>query len=662
MKKALTIIAALWGIIATAQSVTGINPNQAYKGQSLPTTITSSGLFTSSSSPQGNIQDIILKNVTDSTFAVYDSTRYVNTNTAHAFWNIPSTIGAGLYNLIVRIYNSVTHTTSDHALNNGFTILTPATVSGIVFNDLNKNGVKDAGEPGIPGKKIALSPANTFVISDNLGNYALTATNGLDTVAINLLPTDGYRVWTAPAYYLNVTGSNITGKDFALIDTAIVSIGPNYANQGQALSTVITSNGVFTIGSSPQGNIQDILLQNSTHSFHAIVDSTVVVSTTIAKTFWNVPIGIASGIYDLVVSVYDFVLQAVQVYTLSNAFTIGLSNVWPGDADANHVVDNTDLLAIGLAYDSTGATRSGASIVWQAQGATDWLDTLPGGANFKHADCNGDGIVNANDTVAILQNFSLTHNKNSGITAWRSGIPGISLQLSKDTLVNGDTVTVRLLLGDSTTSVSNIYGVAFDFNYDPIPFDSSTAAFSFSPSWFGNSTNSISIHKEFKNTGTIKAAITGINHLNRSGLGEIARFRAVITTGNINGKNLSYYKELFYISNIKTTDIHGNAIPLNGAVDSNKVGYIPTGITDIKYSEQIYVSPNPANTRLQVSSSVSLKDIAIIDVTGRVVFTSSMTDSRLTKSIDISSIEQGIYFVLVTTERGKGLSKIVVSR
>ena len=662
MKKALTIIAALWGIIATAQSVTGINPNQAYKGQSLPTTITSSGLFTSSSSPQGNIQDIILKNVTDSTFAVYDSTRYVNTNTAHAFWNIPSTIGAGLYNLIVRIYNSVTHTTSDHALNNGFTILTPATVSGIVFNDLNRNGVKDAGEPGIAGKKILLTPANTFVISDNLGNYALTAMNGLDTVAIKLLPTDGYRVWTAPAYYLNVTGSNITGKDFALIDTAIVSIGPNYANQGQALSTVITSNGVFTIGSSPQGNIQDILLQNSTHSFHAIVDSTVVVSTTIAKTFWNVPIGIASGIYDLVVSVYDFVLQAVQVYTLSNAFTIGLSNVWPGDADANHVVDNTDLLAIGLAYDSAGTARTSASIVWIDQPAADWADALPNGANFKHADCNGDGIVNANDTVAILQNFSLTHNKNNGAAAWRSGIPGISLHLSKDTVVAGDTITVRLLLGDTNTTVSNIYGLAFDFNYDPIPVDSTTPAFSFSPSWFGNNTNSISLHKDNKHTGTIKAAITGINHLNRSGSGEIAKFSAVITTGNINGKNLHYYNELFFISHIKATDIHGNPILLNEGIDSNKVGYIPNGIKELEYNEQVYLSPNPANTQLQVSSSVSLKVVTIVDVMGNVVYNTVVADSRLTKRIDISSIAPGMYFVVVTTERGKGLSKIVVSR
>ena len=443
---------------------------------------------------------------------------------------------------------------------------------------------------------------------------------------------------------------------------SVTGINPNQAHQGQSLSTSITSSALFTVGSSPQGNIQNIILKNATDSAFAVSDSINVVNTNTAKTFWNIPIGIATGLYNLVVRIYNSVTHIRTDYTLSNAFTITLASVWPGDADANSIVDNADLLAIGLAYDSTGATRTGASILWLAQSATDWRDTLPGGANFKHADCNGDGIVNANDTVAIIQNFSLTHNKTNTPKQWRSGIPGITFQLSKDTVVNGDTVIVKILLGDSATSVSNIYGLAFDFNYDPIPFDSNTAFFAFSHSWFGDSTNSITIRKLFKSSGTVKASITGINHLNRSGHGEIAKFRAVITTGNINGKNLSYYTELFNISNVKATDIKGNPIPLNEGIDSIKVGYIPTGIIDSKYTEYVSAFPNPASTRLHLSCASCIKEISLIDMNGNEVYAMAVADRKHSVGIDVANLEAGIYFVKVTTEHGMGITKILITK
>ena len=87
----------------------------------------------------------------------------------------------------------------------------------------------------------------------------------------------------------------------------------------------------------------------------------------------------------------------------------------------------------------------------------------------------------------------------------------------------------------------------------------------------GNSSNSININKDLRATGEVKAAITGINHTNRSGSGEIAQFWAIITTGNINGKDLHYYRNVNYISDIKATDIHGNPIVVNAGIDSNRV-------------------------------------------------------------------------------------------
>ena len=85
--------------------------------------------------------------------------------------------------------------------------------------------------------------------------------------------------------------------------------------------------------------------------------------------------------------------------------------VWPGDTDTSNVVDNFDLLNIGLAYDSVGPLRPNATILWDDQTAPNWMITQPGiDVDFKHIDCNGDGMINADDTLAITQNWGEMHN------------------------------------------------------------------------------------------------------------------------------------------------------------------------------------------------------------------------------------------------------------
>ena len=49
----------------------------------------------------------------------------------------------------------------------------PQTVSGIVFEDLNRNGQRDNGEPGIPG--VAVSNQRDVVLTDRQGRYTLPA-------------------------------------------------------------------------------------------------------------------------------------------------------------------------------------------------------------------------------------------------------------------------------------------------------------------------------------------------------------------------------------------------------------------------------------------------------------------------------------------------------
>ena len=337
-------------------------------------------------------------------------------------------------------------------------------------------------------------------------------------------------------------------------------------------------------------------------------------------------------------------------------------SVWPGDADFNGLVDNDDLLPIGLGYDSTGPARVVQGTVWQADACTAWADSFYNYApavNFKYADCNGDGIIDQNDENAIIQNFSQLHNKSNGPAPSRSGIPTLYAVASLDTLHSGDTLNVDFVLGDNSPSVANFYGLAFTYNFDPLIVDSSFTSMSYGNTWIGGTTDKISLSKIFHNTGEIKTAVTRIDHTSRSGNGVIGSARFVINTQNLPHSGSQTYTNIGYISNIKAVDQMGSNIALNSGADTSQVKLTLTGINNL-VTESIRILPNPAHSKVQISASHIITEISITNVIGQEVIEGSSTTNAV--GIDISCFSGGVYFVSVKTENGIGISKLVVEK
>jgi len=354
--------------------------------------------------------------------------------------------------------------------------------------------------------------------------------------------------------------------------------------------------------------------------------------------------------------------------TIQVSFTVtncAPDTVWPGDADDNKLVDNRDLLTIGLGYDSIGPLRTVQGNVWQADLATDWAHDftiyLPT-VNYVHADCDGNGTINADDTAAIALNWGDTHAKTNDLPGpWRNGIPALSLSFSQDTVLNNDTLTVGIILGSNTVPVSNIYGLAFTFNYDPLVIDSNYSIFAFNSSWLGTASNSININRNSTSVGQVKAAITGIDHIARSGNGQIATFTAVITTGNINGKDWMYYHNLNYISDITAIDKYGDPVQLNAGIDSNYVGYFINGVQPLQGPSVVNVYPNPAATQVRVSADADITEIRIIDMIGEIIQTININGKK-SATLGISQLAAGVYTVQVSAAGGSATAKLIVSR
>lgn len=363
-----------------------------------------------------------------------------------------------------------------------------------------------------------------------------------------------------------------------------------------------------------------------------------------------------------VLGIYDVRLISINNIGCSDtsyrAVSFGQDCVFPGDANYDGLVDNNDLLAIGLAYDSTGPVRANQSLVWAPSYADDWSDTTTWNINRKHADCNGNGIVNANDTVAIMQNWGSTHSKTNERKAYRAFIPALQVVLSPNQALNGDTVEASLQLGDINISASNVYGIAFTFNYTNIVVDSTKTSIEFGPSWLGTAVDKISIAKDFPLQGEIKAAITRIDHTNRSGFGEIGKVKLVINTDNIDGKMYATYPFEAYITSLVATDANGTPIDLNEGADTSEINYIPNAINEIEESLDFSVYPNPASQTLFATfKNNQAGDFKLINALGE---TTQEWNNVRSLSTNVSNLSSGIYCIVAHFANGQQIKKRVV--
>ncbi|MEY4876122.1 MAG: hypothetical protein RL708_1271, partial [Bacteroidota bacterium] len=266
--------------------------------------------------------------------------------------------------------------------------------------------------------------------------------------------------------------------------------------------------------------------------------------------------------------------------------TIKLSTdcVWPGDANSDLVANNLDIFPIGLLNGTTGPVRNNASLVWIDQPATPYGISASGFANdAKHADCNGDGIIDGNDTTAILQNYGLTHLRK------KSGADLMTLTIGPDTCYQNTTATIHIGLGTAALPMDSVYGVAFSFNVDPTAIDTNSININTPASWlFNNNTDHFQIYKISKSATRVDVGLVRNNHISKSGFGDVVTVTVDITTGNIIGREdaMAAYNKKYQlhcsVDNITILKLDGSMISANLAEDSSLILYTrPDGINNI---------------------------------------------------------------------------------
>ncbi len=327
-------------------------------------------------------------------------------------------------------------------------------------------------------------------------------------------------------------------------------------------------------------------------------------------------------------------------------------NVWPGDANSDGIVNNLDVLQLGLSFAATGAARSPGGNSFTSQYATAWIGNGSTGKNKAHIDCNGDGTVNNNDTVAIHTNYSSAHSfKPSNGSSTNSDISLIV----PNTVTEGTWNKADIMLGTSVSPISQLYGTAFEINYDNAMIENNSVYIIYSASFLNAANQNVQFRKTYFNNGKLYAASVRTDASNVSGNGKIGEFWFKPKTGlaansviNLSTSNSSKIGN----SGVNSSLTDGSAVSTTIA---NSVGLKETFLqNNVRYF------PNPASNKLTIQSDVNATiNYVVFDIVGRELTKGEFTNVT---NVDLSSYANGTYIIRLESGSATTYKKVVIEK
>ncbi len=325
------------------------------------------------------------------------------------------------------------------------------------------------------------------------------------------------------------------------------------------------------------------------------------------------------------------------------------SNVWPGDANYDLVVDNIDLLYMGVAFGDTGYVRPSASMNFTAQPCQDWFFQFINGTNIKKADSDGNGTIDFPDTTAVSMNYGLTHPFRIAAHNTLNTIgTDLMLQLPGGQLVPGSQVSVPIIFGTMSNVANDVHGLAFTINYDPSKIQSGSLSVDFTSSWIENTNNHLSIVKDFPSAGKCDVAFTRVDHIDVTGQGIIGYLNFTVAANSIGYLNFSF-SEILAISH------NENVIPVTAGVDSAFTSVNDLSVTNFN----IYPNPSSGNTMLYFNNSAHEKiEIQIMNTQGELIYKSFTNENQFL--FERNGLSNGIYFISIRNESNEIINQEIV--
>jgi len=337
--------------------------------------------------------------------------------------------------------------------------------------------------------------------------------------------------------------------------------------------------------------------------------------------------------------------------------------VWPGDANVDSACNVIDLLPIGIYYGTTGPDRDDDDGTWEESFCDEWEDSPDYiiSPNPKFADCNGDGLVDAQDTVVIVNNYGQLHGGYAPVEyIGAPGDPLLSIDFFADTIEAGSEVVIPIMLGTAAAPASNIYGIAFQLDYDETLIVPGSIRVTFNSGWLGlPGTDLLSLTTNDTVNGRISASVTRINQLAISGNGNIGEVGFVMED-NIAGKTTGIFSTTlnFCIEQPLTVNTFGEPLPVQVACDSVVAFQVIDDVNDF-IQQHIQVFPNPADEVVKVQFPESISGIIELhNMMGEKINTEIINSNSII--IKTGHLPGGTYVLMARTDQSVFTQRIIV--
>jgi hypothetical protein len=343
--------------------------------------------------------------------------------------------------------------------------------------------------------------------------------------------------------------------------------------------------------------------------------------------------------------------------------------VWPGDADNSGNVSLVDVFQIGLGYGLAGPIRINNSLNFDGYFAFNYGQAPLNNVDFKHADPSNNGIINANDTIHIVNNLGKTHTGGvAGILPTNIPIP-INIFLPAGPLINGSQIQAAISLGTSTLPADSIYGVSYTFNYTSLTIDTATVLHqNIANSWlYNNSSQFFGLNKYNRSGGTIDICYSRNNHISKSGFGNIAIVNLDINTDDLHDKGNSFSSFMLHcwLTNAVAITDKGKPIALLAGQDSVSVLFQSNATSQpVDINKTITITPNPATNQVicKTNTNATINKVELYNALGQNVDQLLVTNTTNKILLNLDAHQQGHYIIKLYTNQGVAYKKLVIQK
>ena len=331
--------------------------------------------------------------------------------------------------------------------------------------------------------------------------------------------------------------------------------------------------------------------------------------------------------------------------------------VWPGDANNDLVVNNYDLIPIGIYFSESGTARDTTTNTWDGHLATNWGASQTNGMDEKYVDCNGDGKINAADTLAITLNYNDTHPFDSPYQPEaQAGKYPLYFLPDTTSYAAGSNVHVAVWLGTANTPVNGIYAIGYDIALNTSLLQAASLSFKGDSSFVGQKAINALTLTHINND--VETAITRFDHYNQSGYGKIGDLYFTISSLTPAQKMV-----LMFTSSL-AVDSSGKPLGLILSTDTLTITKY-TGINPLSVNNnQVSIYPNPSSGAFTITSSQPIDEVRVTNILGQTIFynTVSSFNPNTLNQFTFKLSEEGMYFVTVTSGNNTVTQKLVVSK